>query len=108
MDYMLTSQARDGRPNSAANSLPRPIISAAGRPKEIVRKLLMFLYSWVLQEQFLGVTTRLFPAGREMRRVRLGPSAPRLLCRHPAIDHALGAGHEGRIVGGEKDDLGNR
>ena len=27
-----------------------------------------------------------------------------LLRRQPAVDHQPGAGHEGRIVGGEKDD----
>src|SRR6267143_6691152 len=73
---MLISQARSGRPNSAANSLRRPINSAAGRPEYIVRRLLIFLYSWVMEGQFLGVTTRFVPAGRE-----------------------------GCIVGGEKDDL---
>src|SRR5207245_2160187 len=81
---MLISQARIGRPNSAANSLRRPINSAAGRPEYIVRRLLIFLYSWVMvflyswvmEGQFLGVTTRFVPAGRE-----------------------------GCIGGGEKDDL---
>src|ERR1700737_905010 len=73
---MLISQARSGRPNSAANSPRRPINSAAGRPEYIVCRLLLFLYSWVMEVQFLGVTTRFVPAPRE-----------------------------GCIVGGEKDDL---
>src|SRR6266850_5557135 len=73
---MLISQARSGRSNSAANPLRRPINSAAGRPENIVRRLLIFLYSWVMEGQFLGVTTRFVPAGRE-----------------------------GCIVGGEKGDL---
>src|SRR6266446_9785642 len=62
--YMLISQARSGRPNSAANSLRRPINSAAGRLEYIVRRLLIFLYPWVMEGQFLGVTTRFVPAGR--------------------------------------------
>jgi len=73
---MLISQGRSGRPNSAANPLRRPINSAAGRPEYIVRRLLIFLYSWLWNGKFLGVTTRFVPAGRE-----------------------------GCIVGGEKDDL---
>jgi hypothetical protein len=79
---MLISQAKGGRPNSAANPLLRLINSAVGRPEEIVLNLLIFLYSLVLDVQFLGVTMRFSPAGREM------PS-----------------GHEGRILGGERDDL---
>src|ERR1700730_2680358 len=42
--FMLISQARDGRPNSAANPLPTPINSAAGGLGQIVSKLLVLLY----------------------------------------------------------------
>src|ERR1700730_10208063 len=102
---MLISQARDGRPNSAANPLPTPQNSAAGRLGQIVSKLLIFLYSWMLEGQFSGGKMRFLPDGREMptgsasARQHLG-----LLGGQPAIDHETGAGHEGRIVGGEKDD----
>jgi hypothetical protein len=109
---MLISHARDGRPNSAANSLPTPIWqgiaaanSAAGRLEEIVSKPLMLTHLWVSDGRFSAVKTRFFPASREMpagsglARSRLG-----LLGRQPAIDHQPRPGHESGIVGGEKDD----
>src|SRR5258705_9715023 len=102
---MLISQARDGRPNSAANPLPTPQNSAAGGLGQIVSKLLIFLYSWMLEGRFSGGKMRFLPDGRDMRR---GPGRPDraagLLRRQPAIDHKPGAGHEGGVVGGEKDD----
>ena len=63
---MPISQARDGRLNSAANSLPTPQNSAAGGPGQIVSKLLILLYYWVLEGLFSGVTTRFLPHSRDM------------------------------------------
>src|SRR3984893_3455397 len=102
---MQVSQTTGLRPNSSAASLPTPINSAAGRTAKIVSKLLIFLYSWVLEGRLSGVKTRFLPDGREIPagsalvRPRL-----RLLRRQPAIDHEPGPGHESGIVGGEKDD----
>src|SRR6266481_617491 len=63
--YMLVSQASEGQRKSAAKSLPTPINSAASRLEGIVFKLLILLYSWVLEGRFSEVKTRFLPAGRE-------------------------------------------
>src|SRR5438128_2523087 len=103
--YVLISQARDGRPNSAANPLPTPPNSAAGGPGQIVSKLLILLYSWVLEGRFSGVTTRFLPHSRDMR---WGPrrtgSRLGLLRGDAAVDDETGAGHKAGVVRGEKDD----
>src|SRR5438132_1379462 len=70
--------------------------SAAGRLVKIVSKLLILLYSWVLEGRFSGVTTRFLPDGRGMRRGLLRGDA--------AVDDETGAGHEAGIVRSEKDD----
>src|SRR6266478_9727080 len=76
---MLISQAGDVRRNSAANSLPPPIRrpkaaqnSATGRLAEIASNPLIYSDPWVPEGRFLGVKSRFFPAGSEMRRGR-GP-----------------------------------
>jgi hypothetical protein len=70
-----------------------------------VPKLLIFLYSWVLEGRFSGVKMRFLPDGKEMP---TGSASARqhlaLLRRQPAIDDEPGPGHEGGIVGGEKDN----
>src|ERR1700730_982049 len=103
--YMQVSQTTGPRPNSSAASLPTPINSAAGRTAKIVSKLLIFLYSWVLEGRFSGGKTRFLPDGREMP-TGSASARPhlRLLRRQPAIDDKPGPGHESGIVGGEKDD----
>src|ERR1700730_10189854 len=105
MVYMPISQARGGRPNSAAVSLPTPINSAAGGLGQIVPKLLILLYSWVLEGRFSGVKTRFLPHSRDMR---WGPrrtgSRRGLLRGDAAVDDEAGPGHEAGIVRGEKDD----
>ena len=103
--YMLISQARNGRPNSAANPLPTRQNSAAGGLGQIVSKLLILIYSWVLEGRFSGGKIRFVPHSRDMRWCPGRPDrASGLLGRQPAVDHEAGAGHEGGIVGGEKDD----
>src|SRR6266446_8996007 len=103
--YMPVSQTTGLRPNSSAASLPTPINSAAGRTAKIVFKLLILLYSWVLGGRFSGGKTRFLPHSRDMR---WGPGRPDraagLLGGQPAVDHEPGAGHEGGVVGSEKDD----
>src|SRR6266404_7959814 len=103
--YMLISEAADMRPNSAANPLPTPINSAAGRLAKIVSKLLILLYSWVLEGRFSGVKTRFVPHSRDMR---WGPrrtgSRRGLLRGDAAVDDESGPGHEAGIVRDEKDD----
>src|SRR3984893_4655554 len=103
--YMPVSQTTGLRPNSSAASLPTPINSAAGRTAKIVSKLLIFLYSWVLEGRFSGGKTRFLPHSRDMR---WGPGRPDraagLLRGQPAIDDKPGPGHESGIVRGEKDD----
>src|SRR6266852_259175 len=104
MVHMLISQARGGRPNSAANPLPTPQNSAAGGLGQIVFKLLILLYSWVLEGRFSGVKTRFLPHSRDMR---WGPGRPDraagLLRRDAAVHDESGPGHEAGIVRGEKD-----
>src|SRR3984893_17530913 len=99
MVYMPISQARGGRPNSAANPLPTPQNSAAGGLGQIVSKLLILLYSWVLEGLFSSVTTRFLPHSRDMR---WGPGRPGhaagLLRGDAAVDDEPGAGHEAGIV----------
>src|SRR6202022_1307574 len=99
----ITSQR--GRPNSAANSLPTPQNSAAGGFGKIVFKLLILLYSWVLEGRFSGVTTRFLPHSRDMR---WGPrrtgSRCGLLRGDAAVDDETGPGHKAGVVRGEKDD----
>src|SRR5437870_2824333 len=103
--YMPVSQTTGQRPNSAAASLPTPINSAAGRTAKIVSKLLIFLYSWVLGGRFSGGKTRFVPQSRDMRSGSGRPDrAAGLLRGQPAIHNQPGPGHEGGIVGGEKDD----
>src|ERR1700730_356274 len=85
--------------------LPTPQNSAAGGLGQVVSNLMILLYSWVLEGRFSGGKMRFLPDGRDMRWGR--PLARRhlgLLSGQPAIDHEPGAGHEGSIVGGEKDD----
>src|ERR1700730_6242146 len=105
MVYMPISQARGGRPNSAANPLPTPINSAAGGLGPIVSKLLILLYSWVLEGLFSGVTTRLLPHSRDMR---WGPrrtgSRRGLLRGDAAVDDEAGPGHDRDDGRGEEDD----
>src|SRR6202023_3119676 len=102
---MLISQAGGGRPNSAAIPLPTPINSAAGGLGQIVSKLLILLYSWVLEGRFSGVKTRFLHHSRDMRWGRGRPDrAAGLLRGDPAVDDEAGAGHEAGIVRGEKDD----
>src|ERR1700738_429503 len=99
----ITSQR--GRPNSAANSLPTPQNSAAGGFGQIVFKLLILLYSWVLEGRFSGVKTRFLPHSRDMRwSPRRTGSRRGLLRGDAAVDDETGAGHEAGIVRGEKDD----
>src|SRR3984893_11682179 len=102
---MHISEARGGRPNSAAVSLPTPINSAVGGLGQIVYKLLILLYSWVLEGRFSGVKTRFLPDGREM------PTGSASARRHlgslrgdAAIDDETGSGHEAGVVRGEKDE----
>src|SRR5712664_3546695 len=103
--YMLISQARDGRPNSAANPLPTPQNSAAGGLGQNVSKLLILLYSWVLEGLFSGVTARFLPHSRDMRRgPRRTGSRRGSLRGDAAVDDEACAGHEAGIVRGEKDD----
>src|SRR6202022_943409 len=99
----ITSQR--GRPNSAANSLPTPQNSAAGGFGKIVFKLLILLYSWVLEGRFSGVTTRFVPHSRDMRwgARRTGQHLGSLRGKAAGEDGA-GAGNKAGIVGGEKDD----
>src|SRR6266436_5089014 len=102
---MLISQTRGPRPNSAAVSLPTPINSAAGGLGQVVFKLLILLYSWVMGGLFSGVATRFVPHSRDMR---WGP--PRTgrhlgsLRGDAAVDDETGPGHEAGVVRGEKDD----
>src|SRR5437879_8148834 len=102
---MLISQIRGLRPNSSAASLPTPINSAAGGLGQIVFKLLILLYSWVLEGRFSGVKTRFLPHSRDRR---WGPrrTGSRLgsLRGDAAVDDEACAGHEAGVVGGEKDD----
>src|SRR6267378_7691320 len=92
--YMPISQTRGLRPNSSAVSLPTPINSAAGGLGQIVSKLLILLYSWVLEWLFSGVTTRFLPDIRDMR---WGPhrtgSRRGLLRGDAAVDDETCAGH---------------
>src|SRR5438552_10648382 len=76
------SQARCVSPSSAANPLPKALNSAAGGLEQLVFKLLISLYHFVQDGQFLDLTTRISPAGRGMA-----------------------SGHEGRLLGGAKDEL---
>src|ERR1700736_2331363 len=97
--YMLISQARGGRSNSSAVSLPTPINSAAGGLGQIVSKLLILLYSWVLEGLFSGVKTRFLPHSRDMRWGSGRPDrAAGLLRGDAAVDDETGAGHEAGIV----------
>src|SRR5438132_7790910 len=102
---MLISEAADMRPNSAANPLPTPINSAVGGLGQIVSKLLILLYSWVLEGRFSGVKTRFSPAGSG---IPTGSASARrhlgLLRRDAAVDDEACAGHETGVVRGEKDD----
>src|ERR1700737_807771 len=103
--FMPISQTRGLRPNSSAVSLPTPINSAAGGLGQIVSKLLILLYSWVLEGRFSGVTTRFLPHSRDMR---WGPrrtgSRCGLLRGDAAVDDETGPGHKAGVVRGEKDD----
>ena len=102
---MSISQATHVRPNSAAVSLPTPINSAAGGLGQIVSKLLIFFYSWVLEGQFSGIKTRFLPDGREMPTGSASARQHRGLLRgDAAVDDEAGAGHKGSVVRGDKDD----
>jgi hypothetical protein len=85
--------------------LPTPENSPADRLDKIVSKLLILIHSWVLEGRFSGVKTRFLPHSKDMP---TGSASARrhlgLLRGQPAVDHEPGAGHEGGIVGGEKDD----
>src|ERR1700737_2134420 len=102
---MQVSQTTGRRPNSSAASLPTPINSAAGRTAKIVSKLLILLYSWVLEGRFSGVKTRFLPHSRDLR---WGPrrtgSRRGSLRGDAAVDDEACAGHEAGVVRGEKDD----
>src|SRR5882724_4195002 len=103
--YMPISEAADMRPNSAANSPPTPINSAAGGLGQIVSNLLILLYYWVLEGRFSGVKNAFSPDGRGMptesasARRHLG-----LLRGDAAVDDEACAGHKAGVVRGEKDD----
>src|ERR1700730_9797804 len=93
------------RPNSAAIPLPTPINSAVGGLGQIVSKLLILLYSWVLEGRFSGVKTRFVPHSRDMRwGARRTGRHLGLLRGDAAVDDETGAGHKAGIVRGEKDD----
>src|SRR6266446_725613 len=103
-DCMPISQAGLGEPNSIAGSLKTPEIPL---PTDSINRDQVFD-----THRFLGTKGAIFrdhdaflPDSRE-RPSRSGSAGPRLglLRRQPAVDDEAGAGHEGGIVGGEKDD----
>ena len=77
---MLILQTRDLRPSSAAVSLPTPINSAAGGLGQIVSKLLILLYSWVVERPFSGSKRVFSLTAGTCDGVRVGRIAPRVYC----------------------------
>ena len=110
--YMLTSQEREWRPNSAANSPPTPQNSAVGRFAKPSQAIDIFTF-FVCRRGDFRALQQVFslPAGRIPDRIRVGPtvregerktrSSARVDCRlakAPAIgkDRALASGMQYR------------